>query len=116
MHTGARRASGSRRRLALTGVAAALLVSAACGTRMSHEAVVSASGGQVAQAGVTGESGTGATGSAGTSLPGGSGTVPGADTGALDGPTTGGDVTAEPGSKSTVGTAGGSTSGGGADT
>ena len=102
------------RRLAAVGVATGLaLLSAACGTRMSHDEVVAANRGGAAGA-TTGQPGaTGTTGTTGTTpdaagvLPGGgsttesgtAGTIPGA-TGSDSGPTTG--------------TGGGGTSSGGA--
>lgn len=76
---------GTRRR-AMVGVAAAIaMLSAACGTRMSHQAVVAASGGQAAAAATGQQPGAIASASPGATLPAGS--VPGAVTG---GATTGG--------------------------
>jgi branched-chain amino acid transport system substrate-binding protein len=112
------RARRPRRPLIAAGaVAAVMLLSAACGTRMSHEAVVSASGGQQAAGGVVGQTGTGST--AGTS------TAPGASSGGVTGPggtVSGGSSTSTTGSAAGAGsaagggTAGGATSHGSAET
>lgn len=56
----------SRRRLASVGATVMALLTTACGTRMSHQAIVAANGG-AGSAAVGQESGTGAIGSAGTS-------------------------------------------------
>src|SRR3954469_9537861 len=104
----------SCRRLAWAGVATGMaLFSAACGTRMSHEAVVAANRGGVAgasagQPGAAGPSGSGAT------APDAAGVLPG---GRSNGP--GGGVVAVPGasgsgSRTTSGSGGGSSTNGAA--
>ena len=107
---GARR---SWRRPAWAGVAIVLaLLSAACGTRMSHDAIVSANGGQAAGTTTSQQSGaTSSTGSA-SSLPG-SGSVAGSSTSTSSGVPAGG--TAPSGTstgQSAGGTQGGSASSG----
>ena len=111
MHTGDpdRR---SRRRLAWVGAATAVvLLSAACGTRMSHDAIVAANRGGVAGASAGQPGAAGPTGS-GATAPGAAGVLPGGSASA--GPV--GAVPGAPGSGSgtTSGSGGGSTSGAGA--
>ena len=108
MHTGDpdRR---SRRRLAWVGAATAVvLLSAACGTRMSHDAVVAANRGGVAGASAGQPGAAGPTGS-GATAPGAAGVLPGGSASA--GPV--GAVPGAPGSGSgtTSGSGGASTSG-----
>ena len=111
MHTGDpdRR---SRRRLAWVGAATAVvLLSAACGTRMSRDAIVAANRGGVAGASAGQPGAAGPTGS-GATAPGAAGVLPGGSASA--GPV--GAVPGAPGSGSgtTSGSGGGSTSGAGA--
>ena len=116
MNPGAK-ARRPRRPLAATGaVAAMMLLSAACGSRMSHEAVVSASGGQAA-GGVVGQTGTGTAGSTstvpGTSSAGGGAVSGGGVSGSGTTSTTGSAATGS-GSTAATGSAGGTSSGGSA--
>jgi branched-chain amino acid transport system substrate-binding protein len=109
--------SGRRSRLlALTAVSAGLLFSAACGTRMSHEAIVSAAGGQAA-AGVPGQSGTGSTtggeGSATDGSAGGLTSSDGAVVGGTDGGAGTGGVTGSADDSGAAGGTSGETSGSG---
>src|SRR3954469_18208973 len=111
MHTGDpdRR---SRRRPAWVGAATAVvMLSAACGTRMSHDAIVAANRGGVAGASAGQPGAAGPTGS-GATAPGAAGALPGGSASA--GPV--GAVPGAPGSGSgtTSGSGGGSTSGAGA--
>lgn len=116
MKAGLRASRSRRHRLALAGAATATaLLSAACGTRMSHQAVVTASGGQTAVGGVVGQSGTGPAGTGPTStVPGAPAAGPGAPAGALTGGAAAGSTgtTTGPGTTTSGGVAGGATSGG----
>jgi branched-chain amino acid transport system substrate-binding protein len=98
--------SRSRRRLALVGATVLVLLTAACGTRMSHQAIVDANG-SAGSAAIGQQPGTAVTGSSGASA------APGTVANGLPGSAPGGSVTSgSTGSGATVGaTTAGGTSG-----
>jgi branched-chain amino acid transport system substrate-binding protein len=98
------------RRSTLAAAAAAIaLLTAACGSRMSHQAIVAANGGQAGTT-VVGQPGVAASASPGTSLPGNSGSsvLPGGSVGTPSGGAVTGPGTTSGGTTSgTTGSAGG---------